>query len=75
MGLKHLLVALRKKFDVDPLSRNLDHSFKSCKYIFLLMIGISTKKIHGEKQEELQQIIATSCMQKLNLKQQKNINM
>jgi hypothetical protein len=62
MGVKHLLVALMKKFNVDPLSINLDHSFKSCKYIFLLMLGISTKQIHGGKQEELGQIITTSCM-------------
>jgi hypothetical protein len=75
MGVKHLLVALMKNFNVDPLSRNLNDSFKSSKYIFLLMLGISTKKFHGEKQEELGQIITTSCMQKFNLKQQKNINM
>jgi hypothetical protein len=66
-----MLIALLKKSSVDPLSRNSDHSFKSCKYTCLLMLGNTTKKIHGEKKEKPRHIVTTSCMQKSDPKQQK----
>jgi hypothetical protein len=62
MGVKHMPFALLKKSGVDPLSKNSNHSFKSCKYIYLLMVGIITKKIHGKKKEKLGHIVTTLCM-------------